>query len=1275
MAISKNNGVSNIMEYGAIGNGTIDDSPAILRAINSGVTDLQFPKGVYRISQNLTFPTSSIIRFNYGAKFLIDDGITVNVSYIDAGTHQIFIGTGKVALSSSLDVVYPQWWGASGSNQTTTGSIEAGSKTLYVDSVKDFEVGQDVAIYNAGPVNATTFFEVMTPPTAEGPLDIFVEGTKYTFNLAPRQQIFEITFEGTSPTQREFGIVLEYVTKYVTVMAGETAIQFANRLRTDGYFTNYWPGWTISGVANTPTVRFTSVAAGPRLWGTQAFAYEGFSGAFTQIQAGTGDRGYVQRVITDVMKFAGYRHDKQNDTTAYVVRDAKGIAPEITYNANNTGVVLNITQPINGQGELITAITAVDPINNTITITTAATYTVSDVQVRHDDTRALQNTLNTVGLPNSSNGGKIALPEGTYRHTGLWFKDKVSMIGDSMISTILVNHNPIWSSIHVHGSGGSVASEPGFMDHWEISNMTITTNKGSNPVYTQIGLNLLFCHSVTIRDLNIRNHGVGVYEKCVWYTDYQNIYVVNCIDGWVYPEFHPSSSPSARTNIFLCDNSGYGFQCNSPDVFSWVGGAVERNKKGGIKIVGGTTRSLMFEGINIEENGGYQVEVGEEAGVAPTGVSFRNCSFKNWQATKPRCAILLNRVIGFELQNPKFFNFDIGLIAEVTGSSFVITLPSFDGCRMAFKFTDLEVGTGHNMIVGDWGGVVGVTSRGFQQIGSQFLKTNPITISDIAALIANGNTGGNNGGGSGTISYTERGFINAVLDFGAKGDNSTDDTAALQAALDKSAELRIPLFIPAGNYKISAGLVANSDKFSTSGDRNIMIYGAGGTSTRIIPTSSTTFDVLTIQNASSGVVGSGIAPSGYIRDIFIEGPTSNPTGYKRGLLLKGMRQFEVHNVTVKKMPIGFDMIDNCYGTVYYNCRTQLVSVGMNLRHGSISGSDMNFYNCWFAGNIAAVHISPDGGGWHFFGGQLGGGNARTVDDDDAGAIIIGKDYEAGNIGTVGNIIFDGIDFEGIRYMHTFRSFGPTTMTVRNSSFLQTDTSTAGKAAATISVLKATGSGQSKFIFTNNGMKGFWKGAKAIDIVGQGSLIEVYEEATMYSSGTTINNVAWTSKPLMVQSKCNLGQAKWRESFVSMHLFGGTIFREINTGKIEQSRDWGVTWTGFATTSSLADSIKIGTNGTATTLTQSTLFTDYSLTTAIPGLNIPAQTTVDVDLIVTSAELNDDVNVVINDMPLGLMWAGTVAEAGKVKLRIANITSNPIAITEMHNIRVTLNRFA
>ncbi len=49
----------------------------------------------------------------------------------------------------------------------------------------------------------------------------------------------------------------------------------------------------------------------------------------------------------------------------------------------------------------------------------------------------------------------------------------------------------------------------------------------------------------------------------------------------------------------------------------------------------------------------------------------------------------------------------------------------------------------------------------------------------------------------------ERGGSVSVIDFGAKGNNSTDDTGAVQACIDYSASHRASCFVPPGEYKIT----------------------------------------------------------------------------------------------------------------------------------------------------------------------------------------------------------------------------------------------------------------------------------------------------------------------------------------------------------------------------------------------------------------------------------------------------------------------------------------
>jgi hypothetical protein len=78
----------------------------------------------YTVSTNLTVTSNITLKVERGAVASIDSGKTLNVSgVLDAGTYQVFSGTGTVTLSGNVKEVYPEWFGlsesASGANNIT----------------------------------------------------------------------------------------------------------------------------------------------------------------------------------------------------------------------------------------------------------------------------------------------------------------------------------------------------------------------------------------------------------------------------------------------------------------------------------------------------------------------------------------------------------------------------------------------------------------------------------------------------------------------------------------------------------------------------------------------------------------------------------------------------------------------------------------------------------------------------------------------------------------------------------------------------------------------------------------------------------------------------------------------------------------------------------------------------------------------------------------------------------------------------------------------------
>jgi hypothetical protein len=114
----------------------------------------------------------------------------------------------------------------------------------------------------------------------------------------------------------------------------------------------------------------------------------------------------------------------------------------------------------------------------------------------------------------------------------------------------------------------------------------------------------------------------------------------------------------------------------------------------------------------------------------------------------------------------------------------------------------------------------------------------------------------------------------SVKDFGAQGDNVTDDTAAIQAAID-AIEATEPagagvLFFPKGNYRTSGPITIPS---------HITLEGEGKTSTYIRPLNSATF-----TTAEGVIMTEGFTEDADLWDYY----SAYPAGLKMGVHLRNL---------------------------------------------------------------------------------------------------------------------------------------------------------------------------------------------------------------------------------------------------------------------------------------------------------------------------------------------------------------------------------------------------
>lgn len=122
-----------------------------------------------------------------------------------------------------------RWFGASGSDQSTTGSISAGSNELTVADAIDFEVGHGILIEGAGTggVAEESSLQIATAPTTAGDIIVTLDGIATNIAVDPAVE--------------------------------DTAIAVSDKIRSTSF-----SGWTTGGTVGTDTVTFTCDTVGEK---------------------------------------------------------------------------------------------------------------------------------------------------------------------------------------------------------------------------------------------------------------------------------------------------------------------------------------------------------------------------------------------------------------------------------------------------------------------------------------------------------------------------------------------------------------------------------------------------------------------------------------------------------------------------------------------------------------------------------------------------------------------------------------------------------------------------------------------------------------------------------------------------------------------------------------------------------------------------------------------------------------------------------------------------
>ena len=235
-----------------------------------------------------------------------------------------------------------------------------------------------------------------------------------------------------------------------------------------------------------------------------------------------------------------------------------------------------------------------------------------------------------------------------------------------------------------------------------------------------------------------------------------------------------------------------------------------------------------------------------------------------------------------------------------------------------------------------------------------------------------------------TVQAKERDVV-SVKDFGAVGDGVTDDTAAIQAALDSGAA---GVFIPQGTYLCGALTIPS----------NVQLYGEGAASILKVKNSANA-TLLTNDDTVGG--NSGIE----LRDFAIDGNYTNQTGSPNGIQLSVVTMSKVVGVSISNVRgMGVLLTDSdgneLSGIVATACGKAVAGYGIYLYNSSFN----RVVDCRTDDNCIGIAIESNGVGKkaEFNVASNCTGQANRADFSQSGATVHIEQSGSGDAG--GNII-------------------------------------------------------------------------------------------------------------------------------------------------------------------------------------------------------------------------------------------------------------------------------
>lgn len=200
--------------------------------------------------------------------------------------------------------------------------------------------------------------------------------------------------------------------------------------------------------------------------------------------------------------------------------------------------------------------------------------------------------------------------------------------------------------------------------------------------------------------------------------------------------------------------------------------------------------------------------------------------------------------------------------------------------------------------------------------------------------------------GAGAVERTVEGKLResvSIKDFGAVGDGTTDDTAAIQAAL--TAGVRV--YVPPGTYKVTGALSVSS---SAGAPRSLILHG------------DSTASVI----AFSGGGYLSLSKSNYTSDFVLRDLSFTSDGNAATKVVFNVARGEVRNCTFNGFVLGLE-VNQAYQLIQHNTFISCTTGIKNIDRASVPGSYYNanaISNNFFAScgtGVALQHTTAAGG--------------------------------------------------------------------------------------------------------------------------------------------------------------------------------------------------------------------------------------------------------------------------------------------------------------------------